>query len=297
MPSPVADQHTLTSVEDEATEIRMIAQANVPALWRELEALKRERPEGARESASDELLLRRPSRPQRGRPKPVTRERRMTKDLAWRVLRGWFGPDESAERAARISSIEIELSALLARLTLKIEQFLTLVVLAGSPPDYQQDLRESSLVLNRLTHAGTAQRMTLDVFKALSRIVDLVELVRRDVERRTLDDNAVLAARFIVGHLPADSDDLILKAFGQPADALESSLRGDPSDELVRRVLLAAQLVYDLRYSHTPEGLASWFTQSFLALEGRRPVDLLAVEDLAERLRSFARSLRSQSAA
>lgn len=222
---------------------------------------------------------------ERGRPQPP--DLRRVRDMAWRILRGAFGPDDRVVKASRISEAQIELTTLLERLTLRIEQFLHMTSLAGSPAEYQQDLRQAQMMLGRLVNDDGASGMTLDTFKTLSHIVDLVELTRRDVERRSLDD-PVAAMRFATARLPTDA----------PQDAAEiiHGEIGATGEADPRRVVLVAQLIYDLQYSYTPRGIVQWFRRPAHELADRSPLETLGDPELAATLRSFARSLRSQLA-
>jgi hypothetical protein len=252
-----------TSVEDEATDIAVLARSRLPLLLRQLGA--------------------------------ATSEHRR-KDLWWRIKHGVFGRDEEAERKAEIDAASLKLAALAEELNLKIEQFLPVASFAGSPPAYQQDLRESRLALVRLLldeGEGAKSHLDLETFRTLSHIVDLVELARRDVQRRVLDD-PLIATRFVVGHLPAGNPDEIAEILG-----VEVSNLGEERDlpsSVIRRVRLVAQLIYDLRSSHTPEGLLDWFHQPFPELGDRSALDVLDEPSLESQLRSYARSLRSQIA-
>ncbi len=254
-----------TSVEDEATEIAVLARSRLPQMLRQL---------GAAVTAPSE---------------------RRSRDLWWRIRRGVFGRDEAAEQKAAIDAASLEVATLADELQLKIEQFLNLASFAGSPPAYQQDLRESRLTLGQLLlNAGDGKgELDLDTFKTLSNIVDLVELTRRDVQRRMIDDPAI-GATFVTAHFPADQPEAAEEILGIALDDLDSktSLSSGAAD----RVRLVAQLVYDLRFSHTPEGLLDWFHQPFPELDDRTPIDILEDSEYEQRLRSYARSLRTQVA-
>jgi hypothetical protein len=274
----IAETAVLPGVEDDATQIRFLAGTDVPSVLRELRELR------IVESPRTRQVLQQ-------------REFRMLRDMAWRVVRGAFGRDEATERAARISKTQVRLGSLLDQLTVKIEQFLHLAAIAGSPPEYQQDLRESRIALARLMHEGAQDDgMTLETFKTLGHIVDLVELTRRDVERRGLE-NPVLAARFALARFPTEERQAVLEIFGtDPSQLDELTHAGQLDPETRRRAVLVAQLVYDLQFSHTPSGLLSWFRQPFPALGERTPTEALADPALEGTLRAYARSLRSQSA-
>jgi len=252
-----------TSVEDEATEIAVLARSRLPQMLRRL---------GAAVTAPSD---------------------RRSRDLWWRI-RGVFGRDEAAERKAAIVSASLEVATLADELQLKIEQFLNLASFAGSPPAYQQDLRESRLTLNQLLlDVGGTKELDLETFKTLSEIVDLVELTRRDVQRRMIDD-PVVGVRFSTGHLPADQPEAVQEILG--VNPVDFGLSSGVDRRVTRRIHLVAQLVYDLRFSHTPEGLLAWFRQPFPELDGRSPIAVLDDPEYEQWLRSYARGLRSQVA-
>ena len=251
------------SVEDGATNIAVLARSRLPLLLRQLGA--------------------------------ATASQRRLRDIRRRIRWGSFNKEEAAKRAAKVSAASLKIAAVANELDLKIEQFLNLASFAGSPPAYQQDLRESRLALGRLLLDGTGGKKDLDLatFTTLSHIVDLVELTRRDVQRRAIDD-PIVGARFALGHLPADKPEATSEILGARPDELGEETEIEP--RLARRVKLVAQLIYDLQFSHTPEGLLAWFHQHFPELDGRTPIDVLDEPSFETPLRQYARVLRSQVA-
>jgi hypothetical protein len=262
------------SVESEAAEIVLLVR---PKLENQLRRLR-----ASRSGSKREL-----KRAARG-------DGALRSDLWWR-LRSFFGRDEQAELAVERSHARIEVSDLMEQLDLKIQRFLDLAAFAGLPGEYQQDLRESKLELSRL-YEKEAQKSELspETFRRLNEIVDLVQLTRRDIQRRGLED-PVLAANFVRSWLPADQVASFTEALDLPLGCLEKMPEG-LSDEHVRRIRLAAQLIFDLRFSHTPQGLVDWFYQSFPEFDDRKPVELIKQPECAQRLRTWARSLRTQLA-
>ena len=199
------------------------------------------------------------------------------------------------ERKAKIDAASLEVAALGDELQLKIEQFLNLASFAGSPPAYQQDLRESRLALSQLLveYDGGARELDLETFKTLAHIVDLVELTRRDVQRRMIDDPSI-GRGFAGAHFPVDQPEAAAEILGVAIGTADAEEKLSPT--AMRRIALVAQLVYDLRFSHTPEGLLDWFHQGFPELDNQRPLDVLDDPAYEQRLRDYARGLRSQVA-
>ncbi len=212
----------------------------------------------------------------------------------WRV-RSRFGRDEQADLAAERSDARIEIADLMEQLALKVQHFLDMAAFAGSPGEYQQDLRESQFALSRLYEEESSRsELSSETFRRLTEIVDLVQLTRRDIQRRALDDPE-LAANFVHSWLPADQ----IVSFTESLELPQNSLERVPknlTDEQLRRIQLTAQLIFDLRFSHTPQGLVDWLYQSFPEFDGQQPIALIRQPEWAPRLRTWARSLRTQLA-
>jgi hypothetical protein len=127
-------------------------------------------------------------------------------------------------------------------------------------------------------------------------MVDLLKLMQRRIEHADLD-KPTEAAKFVAGTL-ADLDDREIapllgvdpKTVANWRQGKVGAVRKNPD-----RVVLVAQLLYELRSSWTSRGLLMWFSSEHPQL-GRPPIELMA-EDLgrhAETLRSLARAERGQ---
>lgn len=225
------------------------------------------------------------------------RERKFLVELLRRVLnRDQPAP---AERD-NLEVLRAELADHIRTLELRIDQFVDLAALANSPPEYAHQLREHSVVLSRLVGADAfSASLTADTFRELTRVLDLVQLTRRDVERRTLHDPRA-AARYIHAAFSPDDDDLLERVLSVPRSTLQAWADGasSPTPEQRDRLVTAAQITYDIRESHTPRGVGKWFCRSYVEFDGQSPIDLLDSGDKADhaRLRQFARSLRGQVA-
>jgi hypothetical protein len=127
-------------------------------------------------------------------------------------------------------------------------------------------------------------------------MVDLLKLMQRRIEHADLD-KPTEAAKFVASTL-SDLDDREIapllgvdpKTVANWREGKVGAVRKNPD-----RVVLVAQLLYELRSSWTSRGLLMWFSSEHPQL-GRPPIELMA-EDLgrhAETLRSLARAERGQ---
>ncbi|MGI9187406.1 MAG: antitoxin Xre/MbcA/ParS toxin-binding domain-containing protein [Gaiellales bacterium] len=134
----------------------------------------------------------------------------------------------------------------------------------------------------------------------LDRISQIVELLRRNHEHAALDD-APTAARFVVAELAGARDEDIAEICGVETRTIRNWRKHQPGTIRVNgdRVVLAAQLVYDLRGTITAPGIARWFRRPRHQLDGRTPLDLMSenIDTAAEPLRDLSRSVRGQLAA
>jgi len=206
-------------------------------------------------------------------------------------LRG--GPSSDGDARALLGEILVDLDS-------RIEHFITLASIAGSPGDYQQELRTSRLALLALLDEGAdTGSVSVQSYKTLTHVVDLVDLTRRDIERRAIE-RPLWAARLVLSELPLDESARVAAVVGAPVEEIANCASGKPSlsQAQLHRLQVVAQLVYDLRYSHTPIGLLNWFEQPFEHLGGRSPLELLGelTPDHEKALREYARSLRVQTA-
>jgi hypothetical protein len=261
--------------DDEANEIVKLARSGVPTAFRRL-GLEVDPSEGRVET-----------RPPRGA---------LLASLVGRVRR-LFGskhliPAEERDR----------LNVLLNTLIAKTEMFLRFTTLAESATEYRDELRRSLATLGQVLDKDTGRsQISPATYKALSQIVDLVELTRRDVQRKALDDPR-MAAAFILAHFPhEDQESAIAAMTGSDLDSIHNWRHGraDLGDQAIQRLQLVAQLVYDLRYAMSPEGVLHWFQRPFHEFGNRSPNQLLDLEGVAQAealLRPFARNLRAQVA-
>jgi hypothetical protein len=127
-------------------------------------------------------------------------------------------------------------------------------------------------------------------------MVDLLKLMQRRIEHADLD-KPTEAAKFVAETLSDLDDREIAPLLGVDPKTVSNWRQGKVA--AVRknpdRVVLVAQLLYELRSSWTSRGLLMWFSSEHPAL-GRPPIELMG-EDLgrhAETLRSLARAERGQ---
>ena len=137
------------------------------------------------------------------------------------------------------------------------------------------------------------------VRETLDRISQIIELLRHNNDHAELDD-APTAARFVVGELAGARDEDIADICGVETRTIRTWRKHQPSTIRLNgdRVVLAAQLIYDLRGTITAPGIARWFRRPRHQLDGRAPLDLINenVDKAAEPLRDLARSTRGQLA-
>lgn len=282
VPAGVAESASI-NLDREGNEIVVLARSRLLALLRELQQQTSEAV--AKDSDADK---------ERGIVNDVVN---FLGDIVGRIR----GRDNALPpRRPTGEQLQAELADQMRTLDLRIEQFIDLAALAGSPPEYAQELRQRSNAVSRLLGSRrVGSEMTAETFKELTRVLDLVQLTRRDVERRNLD-NPRAAARFILARLPAGDDTALERVLSVPASTVKAwaASTETPRGRERARLLAVAQVIYDLWHSVTPEGLAMWFTKPFDEFNGRAPVELLdaAAEADIEALRSFARSSRGQVA-
>lgn len=153
----------------------------------------------------------------------------------------------------------------------------------------------------RLEADPTGEDADWRVMEAVDRLRDLLATIEREVEHGHLDDPTA-AARFVLDALAGVDRGVVARLLGVDARTLRTWQRALPRQmrrDNQARVVLVAQLVYELRRSMHPAGIARWFEREHPQLGGRSPLALIA-EDPAEAeavLRPFARGVRGQLAA
>jgi hypothetical protein len=162
-----------------------------------------------------------------------------------------------------------------------------------------QELLDQTLELEeRLEADGDGTDPQWRVKEVADHIADLVATLMRETEHNALDEPTV-AAQFVLQHLPGIDQEELGELFGVDARTVRErkagttkTIRKDPE-----RVVLVAQLVYDLRRAMTPRGVVSWFRRSRPQLDGRAPLEVIDHEDIdtaADLLRPLARGARGQ---
>jgi hypothetical protein len=134
--------------------------------------------------------------------------------------------------------------------------------------------------------------------EALDQIDEILRTMVRRIERKTLDDPKI-ASQWVISQLFPYTGEGLTELVGVDEQALmRFSESGSQPPELDhRRVVLVAQLIYDLRDSRDKEGILLWFRAPRHQLGGRSPVQLLHADSLTEvgkSLRSLARGNRGQ---
>jgi hypothetical protein len=139
------------------------------------------------------------------------------------------------------------------------------------------------------------------VREAVDRLRDLLATIEREVEHGHLDDPAV-AARYVLATLAGVDRATVASVLGVDARTLRTWQREVPRQmrrDNQARVVLVAQLVYELTRSMGPGAIGRWFAREQPRLGGRSPQALIAADPgrAQEVLRPLARGLRGQLAA
>lgn len=122
----------------------------------------------------------------------------------------------------------------------------------------------------------------------------------RELQHEQLDQDPLKAARFVIATLDGVGPDEIGAMLDATPRTIRNWLKPDADAEIRKadRVILVAQIVYDLRNAWTPRGIVRWLHRPMPQLGDRSPLHLLDEDVLAadEPLRSLARGARGQLA-
>ena len=163
-----------------------------------------------------------------------------------------------------------------------------------------RDLLDRTLELQRrLEDDVTGQDPEWRVQEIVDDLSDVLSTLEREAEHLLLDD-PVAAARFVVHELGDIEQEQVGEILGVGPRTIRTWKSGSVSE--IRkdraRVVLVAQLVYDLRNSMTSRGVVMWFHRSRPQLGDATPLNLIeqSVPDAYEPLRAIARGGRGQLA-
>jgi hypothetical protein len=134
--------------------------------------------------------------------------------------------------------------------------------------------------------------------ETLDQIDEILRTMVRRIEHKALDDPKI-ASQWIVGQLFPYTGEGLTQLVGVDEQTLmqfaESGTRPAGLDQ--RRLVLVAQLIYDLLDSRDRQGILQWFQAPRHQLGDRSPIQLLAagkIDEYGESLRSLARGNRGQ---
>jgi hypothetical protein len=129
-------------------------------------------------------------------------------------------------------------------------------------------------------------------------LMDVLTLILHEVDHSELDDAAIAAHR-LAGWLADVPDEEVGELVGVEGRTVRAWRQRQPRDVRADndRVVLVAQLVYELRRSRVPAGVMRWFVRPRPQLGDRAPKELLAEPgENADVLRDLARGGRGQLA-
>jgi hypothetical protein len=166
-------------------------------------------------------------------------------------------------------------------------------------PLFRELLDQTLELEERLEEDLNASDERWRVKEVVDHIEDLLDTMRREIER-TLLDEPIQAARFVIGALEGADQGDVAEILGVNVRTLRAWKTGQAASvrKNPERPVIVAQAVYDLRRSMTPRGVVLWFKRSRAQLDGRTPLEVLD-GDLAlaaHALRSLARGVRGQLA-
>lgn len=137
----------------------------------------------------------------------------------------------------------------------------------------------------------------LEAHRQLTLLGDLIGTAQRRAKREQLDD-PVEAAVFCVQALQGVDDAEIASLLDVDPKTIANwrSQRTRSVRKNRDRVVLCAQLLFDLRNSWTARGAVMWFYSEHPGLDGQTPIELIQEDPLrhADRLRELTRAERGQ---
>lgn len=139
-----------------------------------------------------------------------------------------------------------------------------------------------------------------EIAEQVAHIMDLFDVLKREIEHSVIDDPR-MAAQFVAKEMKDVDQKELAHLLGFASDRSLRDLRANKVREIRKnpeRVMLVAQLVYDLRYAMRPNGILAWFGRPRYQLDGKAPIDLINKNPSAavEPLRALARGVRGQLA-
>ena len=145
----------------------------------------------------------------------------------------------------------------------------------------------------------TGEDFGWNVRETSDEIVEVIDALRREIEHRELDDPTA-AAGFVIRELDALNQSEVAGLLAVDPRTVRAWKASLPKEirKSPERVVLVAQIIYDLRNSMTPHGMILWFKRPRPQLKGRTPIQLLDRDPIraADPLRDLARGARGQLA-
>jgi hypothetical protein len=175
-----------------------------------------------------------------------------------------------------------------------------------SVPDWRRHTLSIDLITaimdlgEAIEHDAGGQDPEWRVRAAVDAVGDLIDTILRELEHAVLEDAPTAAHQAALWLAPA-GDRQVAALLGVDARTVRSwraqpprEVRADPD-----RVVLVAQIAYELRRATSAAGIVRWFSRRRPQLGGRSPLDLLerGVRAREDRLRDLARGARGQLAA
>lgn len=167
-------------------------------------------------------------------------------------------------------------------------------------PLFRELLDQTLELQERLEEDRDARDETWRVKEVVDQMRDLLDTMLREVDRNVLDE-PIHAARFVISALGRAEQEDVAEMLGVNVRTLRAWKTGQASSvrKNPERVMIVAQVVFDLQRSMTPRGVVMWFKRGRAQLGGRTPLEVLEndLATAAETLRSLARGVRGQLAA